>query len=161
MRPNQGKSILVVLNGLQRNLPSLYRVAIGAVGAELAAMNIGMAVSALGTYIFEDQARVTLAAANLLVHPAQRISGEIMIKLWIRPDRLPTRVGVAIGTRKRKRPMRIGYLGLGYACARSNPCIAAGIARGLRSRIAGGVAGGITGGVDRSVHARLNTACGG
>ena len=111
----------MVLNGLQRNLPALYRVAVGAVGTELAAMDIGMAVGALRTYIFEDQARVTLSAANVLVHAAKGISGQVMIELGIRSDRFPTGVRMTICARNGERTMRIGYLGLGYGYAWSHP----------------------------------------
>lgn len=120
MGSHQRESILVVLNCLQRNLPAFHRVAVRAIGAKLPPMNICMAVGTLRTYIFEDQARVALGATHVLVHAAERISGEIVVEFRICPDRFPTRVGVTVCAGDRKRAMGIGHLGLGYADASSH-----------------------------------------
>jgi hypothetical protein len=81
--PNQGESILVVLNRLQRNLPAFYRVAVRAIGAKLTPMEVGVTIGALRTHIFEDQAGVALAAPYVLVHAAQGISGQVVIEFRI------------------------------------------------------------------------------
>src|SRR6201993_2786503 len=71
VRPDQGKPILVIAYLLQRNLPTLDRVAAFAVGAELATMDIRVAVGASGTDILEDQADMTFCTTHLFVHAAQ------------------------------------------------------------------------------------------
>ena len=72
MRPNQRKAVLVIPNRIQRNIPALDRVAAFAVGAELPAMNVGVAIGAVGADVLEDQAGVALGATHLLMHSAQR-----------------------------------------------------------------------------------------
>jgi len=139
MRANQRESILVILNRLQRNLPAFHRVAVRAIGSELAAMYVGVALRALRTYVFENQVRVAFAAAHVLVHAAQGIPGEIVIELRISPDRLPAGVGMAICARNGKRAVGIGYLGLGYAYACSYTGSAAGITGRFCARITGRV----------------------
>ena len=120
MRAHQRETVLVILNGLQRDLPTFHRVATGAIGAELAAMDIGVAIGALGTDVLEDQIRVALNASHFLVHAAEGISGQIVVELGIGPYGLPACVRMAVGTRSRKRAMRIGDLGLGRIYALSN-----------------------------------------
>ena len=99
MRANEREAVLVILNGFQRSLPARYGMATGAVGAELAAMYVGMAIGALRTYILEHQVSVALAAAHLLMHTAQRISRLVVIEFGVGPYRFPAGVRVAIGTR--------------------------------------------------------------
>ena len=55
MRSNERKSILVVLNRQQRNLPSLDRVTVFAIGPELTAMNVGVTGRTLRTYVLETR----------------------------------------------------------------------------------------------------------
>jgi hypothetical protein len=96
MCSNEWKAILVVLNRLQRNLPSLDRVAVGAIGPELTAMNVGVTVRTLRTYVLENQAGMALDTAHILMHTAERVSGLIVIEFGIRPDRFPTGVRMTI-----------------------------------------------------------------
>ena len=44
---DEGKAVLVILNLLERNLPSLNGVATLTIRAELAAMNVGVAIGAV------------------------------------------------------------------------------------------------------------------
>jgi hypothetical protein len=113
VRSHQREAVLVVSNRLQRSLPALHRVAVSAIGAELAAMDIGMAVAALRTHVLEHHAGVALTATYVLVHAAQRISGQIVVECGIGADRLPACVGMTIGARCGDRTMGIGHLGLG------------------------------------------------
>jgi hypothetical protein len=83
MSTDKWKAILVVRDFLERDLPSLYCVAVLAVGSELAAMNIGVAVRAVDAYVLEDQAGVALGAGHFLMHAAQRVSRLIVIELGI------------------------------------------------------------------------------
>lgn len=113
MRSHQREPVLVVLNRLQRNLPALYGVAIRTTGAELAAMDIRVAVGALRAYVLEYQAGMTLIASHIRVHSTQRISGQIVIEVRIRSDWFPTGVGVTVGAGSGERAMGIGHLGPG------------------------------------------------
>jgi hypothetical protein len=112
MRSHQRKTILVIANLIERRLPTFHCVAALAVGAELAAVNVGVAISAMGTYILEDQAGMALRAAHLFVHSTQRITSVVMIEFGIRSNGFPTRIGMALLTGNRDRTMRVGYLGL-------------------------------------------------
>lgn len=112
MRTHKGEAILVIANLLERDLPTLDRVAAFAVGAELAAMYIGMAISAMRAHILENQTGVALGAGNFFVHAVQRITRAVMIKLGIRPDRFPAGVGMAVLARHGDGAVRIGYFGL-------------------------------------------------
>jgi hypothetical protein len=112
VRPHQRKTVLVIANRIQRNVPALDGVAAFAVGPELAAMYIRVAIGAVCTHILEYQARVTLCARYLLVHAAQRITSLVVTELGIRPDWLPTRVSMAILARSSDWTMGIRHLGL-------------------------------------------------
>ena len=171
MRAHQRETVLVILNRLERDLPPFHRVATGAISTELAAMNIGVAIGALRTDVLEDQIRVALNAIHFLVHAAERIPGQIVVELGIGPYRLPACVGVAIGTRRCKRTMRVGDLGLGriYAgCDRGTRTgiggRVGGVAARFRARIGPGITAGITtrigAGVGTSTHAGDNAAPG-
>lgn len=112
MRSYQREPVLVVLDRIGRYLPALYRVTALAVCPELAAVNVGVAVSALRTHTLEHQARMTLGASHLFMHPAQRITGLIVIELRVGTNRLPAGITVTILARNRDRSVRIGHLGL-------------------------------------------------
>ena len=81
VRPDQGKPILVIAYLLQRNLPTLDRVAAFAVGAELATMDIRVTVLALIAGFSEHEVTVAVLASNTLVHPTQRETSFTMIEL--------------------------------------------------------------------------------
>ncbi len=68
MGADKREPVLVVLDSLDRHLPSFDRVAALAVGTELAAVNVRVALGALGAGLFEHQACVALNARNLRVH---------------------------------------------------------------------------------------------
>ena len=99
VRADQGKAVGVVPDGLKRNLPALDRMALGAVGAELAAVDIGVAIGARRPDVFEHHAGVALRTGHVLVHAAQRIASQIMVEFGIGADRLPTLVTMAICAR--------------------------------------------------------------
>jgi len=92
----QRKPVVVLFQLLGSNVPTLHGVALFAISAKLAAMNIRVAVRAVAAHILEDQAGVALRAANLLVHPAQRVAGSIVVELRNASDGLPTRIGMAV-----------------------------------------------------------------
>jgi hypothetical protein len=47
-------------------------------------------IRTLRTYIFENQGGVAVGAVHVLMHAAQRVSGQVVIELGIGPYRLPT-----------------------------------------------------------------------
>ncbi len=106
MRAHQRKAVLVVLDLLHRNLPPFYRVALFAGGAELALVNVSMAVGALRRHIAENQFRVTRHARHFLVHAAQRIPGLVVIELRNAANGLPSAERVAVLARDVQRPVR-------------------------------------------------------
>ena len=71
-------------------------MAVLAAGAELPAMDIGVAVGAFCARVREHQIGVALAAADPFVHAAQGELGLIVVKLRNVADRLPGRESVAV-----------------------------------------------------------------
>jgi len=96
VRSDKRKTILVVLDGLDRNVPTFHGVALFAIDAHLPFVNIGVAIGAPRTHIREDRLGVTLAAGHILVHAAQRIFGLIVIEFRDGPDGLPPNRGVTV-----------------------------------------------------------------
>lgn len=112
MRTDQWKTVLMIFDGIQRNLPAFYRVAALAIGAKLAAMHVGVAIGTVSAHLLEHQVCVAFHASDFLVHAAQGITGLIVIELRIRPDRLPTCIGVTVLTRRRDWAVRVAHFGL-------------------------------------------------
>lgn len=93
---NQRKAIFVLAHALQNNIPALYGMTLLAIGTHLATMNVGVAVSAVGTGIGEHRLGVALVAGDARMHSAQRISGRIVIELRYSPYRLPANRSMAV-----------------------------------------------------------------
>lgn len=113
MRADQWKSVHVILHGIDGHLPSLDRVAILTIRAELPPMKIGMAVRALvsdvGKYLFG----VARSAGNARVHSAQRIARlMIMIEFRTGADGTPTGGGVTTHAGNFQWPVRILHRGV-------------------------------------------------
>ena len=89
MGSNQRKAIVVLLDGLDVDTPSLHGVALLAFRTHLAAMNISVTVGALGSGVAKYQACVALPASYILVKTAQGILRLIVIELRNIADRLP------------------------------------------------------------------------
>ena len=98
---DQRKTILVLLDVLDGNLPALDRVAIRAVGSQLPAMDVGMAIGAGMAYVSKHHLGVALrAGVDRGMHATERIPGFVMVEIRQRPDRFPARVGVTRLARK-------------------------------------------------------------
>ena len=69
MRPEKGKPVLVLVDLLHRNLPTLHAVTLLTTGAELALVDVGVAVGALLTHVCEYRLDVALRAGHSLMHP--------------------------------------------------------------------------------------------
>jgi hypothetical protein len=59
-------------------------------------VNVGVAIGASGSYVGKDRLGVTLGASHIVVHPAQRIFGLVVVKFRDRADGLPSDRGVAV-----------------------------------------------------------------
>lgn len=71
-------------------------MALLAIGAHLAAVDVGMTIGALGTDVGKDQLDVALVAFHLLVHAAKRIACLVVAKLRDAADGLPARKRVTV-----------------------------------------------------------------
>lgn len=126
MRSHQRKAVEVLLHGLHPDPPALYRVAIFATGAELAPMDIRVAVRALRARVPEHQVGMALPAGDPFMHPAQGKLGLVVIKLRDIADRLPGCEAVTILARQIQITVGAARSGLALAgCLR-------GVARRLR-----------------------------
>ena len=96
MSTQQRKSVEVVLNRLGRNLPAERRVALGAIGAKLAAVNIGVAIGAILANIGEHRLGMAARAGYFLVHAAKRVARGVVIEFGNGAYGSPARIGVAI-----------------------------------------------------------------
>ena len=102
----QRKTILVVLQLLDRYIPSFDRVAPRAVRTHLAPVDVLVAILAVLAYVGEYRFDVALSAFHLFMHAAQRIAGFSVIKFRNRTDGTPTRRGMTVLTRNRQPPVR-------------------------------------------------------
>src|SRR5271165_4619467 len=112
MCTKQREAILVLLDLLHSNLPSLDRVALLATRTKLALVNIGVAVGASLTYVGEDRLDVALGASYTLVHAAERVPRLAVIKLRDVADWFPCAEGVAILAGDIQRAMRTARVGV-------------------------------------------------
>src|SRR5260370_1489141 len=118
---DEREPVLVLLDVLDGNLPALDRMAFLAVGSELSAVDIGVAVSARVANVRKHQFGVALSArAHRRVHATQRIPGLAVIKIRHRTNWFPTRTGVAGLARKRERAVGTSRGGVArplFACS--------------------------------------------
>lgn len=98
MRSSERKAIIVLLHLLNGNRPSLHRVTLLTIRAELPLVNIGMAILASLPHIREHGLDVALRARHRLVHATKRIASVIVVELRNRTDGLPSLRRVAVLT---------------------------------------------------------------
>jgi hypothetical protein len=106
VRSGQRKAVIVLLDLLNRNLPSPDRVAGLAIGSQLPLVNIGMAVLAALSHVTKHRFYVALSAGDGLVHAAQRIARPVVVEFWNGSNRLPPACCMAILTRNSEVPVR-------------------------------------------------------
>lgn len=106
MGAGQRKTIVVLLDLLHVHLPARYRMALFAIGAQLAAVNVGMTVLAALSHIGKYRLGMALDARHRLMHAAQRITSLIVIELRNRANRLPPVRGMAVLTGDVQIPVR-------------------------------------------------------
>ena len=86
----------MLLHLLYGDLPSLDGVTLLAVGAQLAAVDVGVAVSAPGAHVREYGLGVALLAVDAFVHATQGKFRAVVIEFRNSSDRFPSRNGVAV-----------------------------------------------------------------
>lgn len=106
VRSGQREAIVVLLHLLYGNLPSPHRVALFAIGSELPAVDVGVAVLTSLSYISKHWLRVAPCASYRLVHPAKWIARLIVVKLGYGADRLPGARRMAVLARNSQIPVR-------------------------------------------------------
>ena len=89
MRANQRKTIHVLIDLLNGDVPALHRVALLTVRAHLPLVNVGVTGRALRSHVRKNQLGMTLRAAHALVHAPQRISRGVVIEFRDRSNWLP------------------------------------------------------------------------
>ena len=96
MGADQREAIEMLVDLLNGNVPAPHRVALLAIRAHLALMNVGVAVGALRAHIGKDHLGVALRAGHSLVQSAQRIFRGVVIEFRNGTNRLPTAQRVAV-----------------------------------------------------------------
>lgn len=96
VRSGQGESIVVLLNLLNRDLPSANGMALFAVRSQLTPVNIGVAILASLPDIAEDRLDVALCATHRCVHAAKRIFCLVVVEFRDGANRLPCARGVTV-----------------------------------------------------------------
>lgn len=106
VRSSEGEAVAVLLDLLNRNLPSPDRVAGLAIGSQLPLVNVGMAVLAALSNVAEHRFYVALSAGDGLVHAAQRVARPVVVEFWNGSNRRPPAGCMAILTRNSEVPVR-------------------------------------------------------
>lgn len=106
VRADQWEAVQVLIDLLDRNIPSLDGMALLAVCPHLPLVDVGVAVGALRTHIAEDRLGMALRAAHAFMHAAQRILRGVVIEFRNSADRLPAATGVTVLTRNAEASVR-------------------------------------------------------
>jgi len=107
MCADQRKSVLMLIDGVDGNLPPVDPVTNVALRAVFPAMNVGVAVLALTANIGENRIHVTFLTRHLHVHTAQGVTGLAVVKLRIAANRSPRCCRVAPLASNVQRAMRV------------------------------------------------------
>ena len=106
MRTDQREAVDVLIDLLNRDIPTLHRVALLAICPHLPLVNVGVAIRALCSHIGKDQLGVALRATDALVHAAQGIPCSVVIEFRNRSNGLPAAQGMAVLTGNAKTTVR-------------------------------------------------------
>ena len=98
VRARQRETVVVLLNLLDRNLPSADGVALLAIRTQLTLVNVGVTVLAALPDVGKHRLDVALRARHILVQAPQRVASLVVIELGDGADRLPALGSVAILT---------------------------------------------------------------
>jgi len=94
----QRETIVVLLDLLDRYSPSAHAVALLAIRAQFALVNVSVAVLAAQAHVAEHRLHVALRTRHILVQSAQRVMGLVVIEFRNRANRLPALCGVTVLT---------------------------------------------------------------
>ena len=89
MRTKQWKTILVVLDLGDGNLPAQHRMALCAICTEFPSVKVGAAVGTIPAHIGEDGFHVACGALHFVVHSAQWVVGLIVVEFRHGANRPP------------------------------------------------------------------------
>jgi hypothetical protein len=98
MRAEERKSVEVLRNRLDRYLPAENCVALGAIGAELTAVNIRVAIGTILANVGENRLHMAARAGDFFVHAAKGVTRGVMVKFGNGANRGPACARVAIFT---------------------------------------------------------------
>jgi len=96
VRSQQRKSVEMLLNRLDRHLPAENRVALRAVGAELSAVNVSVAIGAVLANVGKNRLGVASRAGYFFVHAAKRVPRGVVVEFGNGADGGPACVRVTI-----------------------------------------------------------------
>jgi len=96
----------VLIDLLDRNIPTLDRVALLAVRPHLPLVDVSVAIGALRSHVREDGLGMALRTAHAFVHAAQRILRCVVIEFRNSADGLPPTNGVTVLTRNTEAAVR-------------------------------------------------------
>ena len=96
VRPGQRKAVVVRLDVFDRYAPPAHRMALLAIRAQRALVDVGVAVLALCGDICEYRLHVAVGAGHIDVHAAERVLRLIVIEFGNGADRLPPLRRVAV-----------------------------------------------------------------
>ena len=114
VRTQQWKTILVVFQLLNGNVPPLNRVTLRTIRTHPSLMDVLMAILAVFSHVGEYRFYVALRAFHFFVHAAQGITGFRVIKFRNRANGTPACGGMTVLARNRQGPVRaLGGLSLG------------------------------------------------
>jgi hypothetical protein len=96
VRAEQRKPVEVLLDRLDRHLPAKHSVALGAVRAELCAVNVSVAIRAVLSNVGENWLGVATGAGYFFMHAAKRIARGVVIEFRNGANGCPACARVAI-----------------------------------------------------------------
>jgi hypothetical protein len=96
VRTRQREAIIVLLNILDRHLPSAHGVTLLAISAQLPLVKVSVAILATCAHVAEHWFHMALRTCDVLVHSPQRIMSLIVIKFRNSADGFPAIRGVTI-----------------------------------------------------------------
>lgn len=114
------KSVLVLLDFIERDRPSFDGVTLLAVRAELTFVDVGVAVRAPCPHIAEYRLDMALRARDTHVHSPQRKLGLIVIELRNASDWFPAGRSVAVLARNIQVPVRAARIRISLRVSRGS-----------------------------------------
>jgi hypothetical protein len=103
---DERKTVLVLVDGMNGNLPPIHPVVKVALRPVFPPMKISVAILATAPHVGKNRIDVTFLARHFRVQAAQRVPGLAVIKVRFAADRSPGRGGVALLTSDFQRSVR-------------------------------------------------------